>query len=252
MKNIKIKNLSVSFKKQLLLLVLVTIVSTCTPSSKIIKFIPKEINYLNKIEKFTVILTDKAGEQTINLETNRAGFFFSETELNLKGMEPLNFLYGHAIQKGLQSLGKIRGKTLNVEYVNPEKLLLIYNDKEEDDDKNIEWFSSMGIDAVFYINQNNLSLDYMTRAPNLGGFNILYTLLILDLWYVDIFGEWYLKNDLSYTIKFPKTGKWIRVENQSKSVSLSKFNHKNISVTVLEDGIMETVYDIFTGELKNE
>ena len=59
-------------------------------------------------------------------------------------------------------------------------------------------------------------------------------------------GEWYLKNDLSYTIKFPKTGKWIRVENQSKSVSLSKFNHKNISVTVLEDGIMETVYDIFT------
>lgn len=252
MKNLKIKNLSESFRIILSLLVIGIIISTCTPSSKIVKLTSKEYKYLNKIEKFTVILTDKVGEQTINLETNRAGFFFSETELNLKGMEPLNYLYGRAIQKGLQSIAKIRGKAVNVEYVSPEKLLLIYNDQEEEDDKNLEWLGTLGIDAVFYINQNKLSLDYMTRVPNIGGFNILYTLLILDLWYVDLLGEWYIKNDLSYTIKFPKTGKWIKVEDQSKSVTLSRFNHKNISVPILEDGIMETAYSIFTGDLKNE
>jgi len=252
MKNKIIKNKTISIINILIIFIIVTSLFTCTPTSKITKYTPKQVNYFTKIEKFTVILTNKSGEQTINLETNRAGFFFSETELNIKGMEPLNFLYGRAIQKRLQSIAKSKGKTVNVEYINPEKLLLIYNDQEEEDDKNLEWLSNMGIDAIFYINQNKLSLDYMTRVPNLGGFNILYTLLILDLWYVDLFGEWYIKNDLSYTIKFPKTGKWIKVEDQSKSASLSKFNHKNISIPILEDGIMETVYDIFLGELKNE
>jgi hypothetical protein len=252
MKNKIIKNKTISIINILIIFIIVTSLFTCTPTSKITKLTPKQVNYFTKIEKFTVILTNKSGEQTINLETNRAGFFFSETELNIKGMEPLNFLYGRAIQKRLQSIAKSKGKTVNVEYINPEKLLLIYNDQEEEDDKNLEWLSNMGIDAIFYINQNKLSLDYMTRVPNLGGFNILYTLLILDLWYVDLFGEWYIKNDLSYTIKFPKTGKWIKVEDQSKSASLSKFNHINISIPILEDGIMETVYDIFLGELKNE
>jgi hypothetical protein len=230
--------------QSILFIVSLSLIQSCSPSAKITKLSSKELLKLTKIQKFTVLITDKEGNQTIHLETNRAGFFFSKTNIQLKGMTSLNQIYGNAIQNVIRKIDQ--NKEIRAEFVNPEKLLLMYNEKGEED-LNKEWYRTMEIDAVFYIYQNQLSLDYMTRSPNLGGFNWIYTLLLLDLWYVDLMGEWFLKNDLTYTVHFPKSGKWFQVVDQSQSILLSTYNHKQITVSTVEEAILESFLRIFSG-----
>ncbi len=232
------------WKQCLVCIVFLSLSFSCAPPAKITKLTSKEFFQLNKIQRFTVLITDKEGNQTIHLETNRAGFFFSKTNIQLRGMTSVNQIYGRAIQNVVRKIDKNSGT--RAEYVSPEKLLLIYKDKEEED-INQEWYRTMEIDAVFYINQNQLSLDYMTRPPNLGGFNWIYTFLLLDLWYVDFLGEWYLKNDLTYMVQFPKTGKWYKAKDQSKSILLSTYNHTQITVPMVEEAILESAIRIFSG-----
>lgn len=233
------------FSKQVLeYTLIVCLFLSCTPAAKITKLSTKEFSRLSKIQKFTVLITDQEGNQTIHLDTNRAGFFFSKTDIQLRGMVSLNQIYGKAIQNVLHKIDKTKGN--RAAYVSPDKLLLIYNEKEEED-ANLEWYRTMEIDAVFHITQNQISLDYMTRIPNLGSFNWIYTFVVLDLWYVDLVGEWYLKNNLTYTVQFPKTGKWFKAMDQSKSVLLSSYNHRQFSVPVVEDAILESAFQIFSG-----
>jgi len=221
---------------------------SCTPFSRIDKITKKDYNRLSKIKKFTVIIVDKVGTDNVQLEQYRAGFFFSKEDMNLKGMLKLNALYGKAIalalQNGIVGLGK-------PEYVPPDKLYLIQNEKGEED-LNRAWFITMGIDAVFSINQERMTLDYMSRVPNLGLFNIIYPFLILDLWYIDLLGPWYLKNDLSYTVLFPKTSKWFRVEDQTKSESLGTLFNKKIQIPDIEMAIVNSAYSIFKESLRYE
>ncbi len=219
---------------------------TCTPFSRIEKITKKDYNRLSKIKKFTVIIVDKIGNDTIHLEHYRAGFFFTKEDMNLKGILKLNALYGKAIalalQNGISGIDK-------PEYVPPDKLLLIQNEKGEED-LNRAWFITMGIDAVFSINQERITIDYMSRVPDLGLFNMIYPFLLLDLWYVDFLGPWYLKNELSYTVLFPKTSKWFRVEDQTKSESLGTLFNKKILIFDIEMGIVNSAYSIFSESLK--
>ena len=231
-----------------LLLCIIILNFNCTPFSRIDRITKKDYNRLSKIKKFTVVIVDKVGNDNIQIEQYRAGFFFSKEDKNLKGMLKLNALYGKAIslalQNGIVGLGK-------PEYVPPDKLYLIQTEKGEED-LNRAWFITMGIDAVFSINQERITLDYMSRVPNIGLFNIIYPFLLLDLWYVDFFGPWYLKNDLSYTILFPKTSKWFRVEEQTKSVSLGTFFNNKIQIPDIEMAIVNSAYSIFMESLKYE
>ncbi len=79
---------------------------------------------------------------------------------------------------------------------------------------------------------------------------MIYPFLLLDLWYVDFLGPWYLKNELSYTVLFPKTSKWFRVEDQTKSESLGTLFNKKILIPDIEMGIVNSAYSIFSESLK--
>lgn len=221
----------------IILLICTTLNFFCTPFSSITKVNKKDFNKITKIKKFTVLIQDASGKEEVNLESLRAGFFFNPRQLNIKGIKKLNSLYGTSIAQILRD--KNPSKT-PIQYIPPEKLYLIKPIKGEVD-QNKDWLNDLEIDAVFTIQQDKLILDYYTRVPELGPLNMIYTFLLLDLWYIDYFGQWYLKNDFSYTIYFPKTGKSIVLSGISRAELLGEYRFSEISVLQIEKTLQSTI-----------
>lgn len=203
------------------------------------KLSSKEKNRLSKIRKFTVLVFDRDGKEQVQLETYRTGMFFSKNENLSGGMRNLNSIYGMVLQSILQKKLEISGVQEMVEFIPPEKLFLIRKETG-DEDLNTEWLKSLQIDAVFTIRQESLVLDYPTRLPNLGLVNLFYTFLLLDLWYVDLVGPWFLRSEFGYSVTFPKIQKENSYRSFSKKLYLGTFDYSQLSVGKIEDALIET------------
>lgn len=229
-------------KMKFVYLLLFSFFLNCFPLQRTDKVTKDEWNKLARVRKFTVLVYDDDGKEAVNLELKRAGLFFNKTDYNSRDMVKLNSLYGQAIRRAFQVMFDYKENQMP-DYIPPEKLALIYNESNEGD-HNRAWLASIGIDAVFTINQKSLVLDYNTRVQDISFFNFFYTFLLLDLWYIDFSGIWYLKNEISYTVQFTRSGKWYRVEDQRKAEILGALSYKTIDKTQLEDAIMQTAFEL--------
>lgn len=231
-------------------IIILNIFFCCTSTQTPTNFNSKEVSRITKIRKFTVLIFDRNGNEQIEMETYRAGLFFTKNSPKAGGIQKLNFIYGKAFESVLQNKLKSSGSTEIVQYVPPEKLYLIKQEPSMED-MNEEWLQTMQIDAVFTVKQGTLVLDYPSRLPNLGLINLFYTFLVLDLWYVDFFGPWYLKNEFTVSIFFPK----IRKEYTERAISgwryLQKLDYSKITVFDLEDAISNISREGFLKTFEN-
>jgi hypothetical protein len=241
MKGVLIKKIWLSTLKNFKFLFSITLFY-CFPLAQTDKITDSEWTKLSKVKQFTIVVIDSEGKDYSNLYMKRAGLYFNQNEDISGKVSLLNHLYGQSFRRAFQKTFSYQDSQIP-DFIPPEKLNLIYS-PFQDKDYNRAWLASLGIDALVTIEQQELVLDYNTRVPDLGYFNFLYTFLLLDLWYIDVTGIWYLKNKISYTIQFTKTGKWYRMENQQKTEILGEFHYKNLDKILIEDAIMQTCYDI--------
>ena len=198
----------------------------------------EEWTRVKSAKTFTVFVRGIEKKDRVYLNSRQAAIYHKEEKLpDLQTFE-LNDIYGQYFQKYFQD--KYRQENLQFRYVSPSSLGLIMPDSGEKKDDFQNWLQLSGIDMVITIDQEKLELDYSTRVPELSYFNFIYTLLLLDLWYIDLGSPWYFENQYSYNILFlfdtPKYSnhKSNKIRLYSSKFLLSQFTKANLELFIRE------------------
>lgn len=201
---------------------------------------------LKEIGLFTVIVRKKGSISKSQINTS----FFQKTKIPVKVIrstifsgEPswspenpsLDEAYGRSLEKIFNEKGK------DARFVSLSAIGLFASGKSPLGEDNLDWLFRSGIDTVVEIEQKELTLDYPTRVPDLGPANILFALLFLDMWWVDLAGRWKLENNFSFHIFNLKTRSVIASGIPEKSsVSTKKHLLSSVTPEILAAGVAAT------------
>ncbi|MDX1958349.1 MAG: hypothetical protein SFU98_07235 [Leptospiraceae bacterium] len=171
---------------------------SCT--KKFVRLNEDEMKALGIIKSFVLVFPSG-----IDFKVNQArigsgsGTTFITDIANLKEVTKA---YGRGLENGLHEIGLNESKFISASNLNQ---YIDSSFESENDHKRI--LSTLATQKIEI--QSSIVLDYKTRVPDLKGANFLYTLLILDLWWIDMIGPWEVKHTLQFTVKDSKTEKAI-------------------------------------------
>ncbi|HRG77557.1 MAG TPA: hypothetical protein PLX69_23560, partial [Leptospiraceae bacterium] len=133
------------------------------------------------------------------------------------------------ISNAIEKIGNTKAKQINI-----EELGLVSTDTNEE---RMHWLKTAGVDAIVEINYENLKLDYNTRVPDLSILNIFYTFLLLDIWWIDMVGVWYLEGDVNVKITNLSNGKQYSATSIYKKTSTGNFFLRSIDSKSMNESI---------------
>ncbi|MBK6606027.1 MAG: hypothetical protein IPG24_11255 [Leptospiraceae bacterium] len=206
------------------------------------------LEYCKKISSYTIII-EGIGYQQAN--TGNADPAKAETKVKLTAYRVglranpeadiypnLENLFQSAIGENLKEFGNKRAR-----YVSPDALGIMNNSIENEQTRN-QWMAKAGIDTLVVLSPSFV-LDYPTRISS-DAFAKFFTLFVLDWWYIDLMGVWYIENNYNLQVVDLKNNQIVG------NISSAKVNHdtgkyflSQIDSNVFEKSIKESMALVF-------
>jgi hypothetical protein len=164
---------------------------------------------------------------------------------NSTSTNPQVYLTGteDGIREGLRKSFEKHGNK-NAKYVSGQALGLGAGVSGFAESENREWLKTNNIDLLITYNPS-LELDYTSRVFDLGFLNIIYTLTILDFWWYDGIGIWFLKNNSNIQLTDINSGKVYDVRVEGARASLGYMRINNVPATTFSEAYIETISKSF-------
>ncbi|MBP6739899.1 MAG: hypothetical protein KA146_07900 [Leptospiraceae bacterium] len=137
--------------------------------------------------KFTVILKTPKSDIPISITKNTLFRTEANADFPTKDLEDI---YGNAIAARTES-----------EYISASKIGLMSEDIPNHEQLNSNWLKKIGIKNIVFIEEPNFKFDYPSRLKDLSFGNFLYNFIILDIWWIDLTGNWSVEHAFKLSVR---------------------------------------------------